>query len=92
MYYVYVLYSPSHNRLYIGQTDNLRVRVARHNSGLVRSTRPYQPWDLIYFETFASRGEALRRERELKEHRGRQWIRSQVLARLLREKERSDKA
>ncbi len=76
---VYVLYSPSRDRLYVGHTDNLQLRLARHNEGLVRSTAPYRPWVLIYHESFPSRAAAMKREGALKSGRGRQWLRDVVL-------------
>ena len=52
MYTTYVLYSPGADRLYVGQTDNLELRLLRHNEGSVRSTKPYRPWQLIYTDGF----------------------------------------
>jgi predicted GIY-YIG superfamily endonuclease len=34
-FYTYILYSTSHDRYYIGQCEDLNVRLARHNSGMV---------------------------------------------------------
>ena len=65
-YWVYVLRSVADGRCYVGQTRNLADRVRRHNEGLVRSTRERRPLELVHFEVFATRGEAVRRERELK--------------------------
>jgi len=75
MYCTYVLYSPSFNRIYIGQTDNLGKRIERHNLGFVRSTKAYLPWVLIHVEMFKTRSEALQREKELKSYQGREFIR-----------------
>jgi putative endonuclease len=75
MYFAYVLYSPHYDRFYIGQTDNPEKRLKRHNLGLVRSTKAYRPWILIHSEEFETRYKAIRRERQLKSYRGRQFIR-----------------
>jgi len=66
MFYVYILYSSKYDRYYIGQTNDLKQRMYRHYYGYVRSTRPYLPMKLVYSESYASRGEAMRRETELK--------------------------
>jgi putative endonuclease len=75
MYFAYVLYSPSSDRIYMGQTDNIEARLQRHNSGMVKSTKPFLPWELILTEGYGTRSEAMRRETELKSHKGRDFIR-----------------
>ena len=73
-YYVYVLKSRKIDRYYIGQTDNIDKRLERHNLGLVRSTKPYCPWDLVYCETYRSRSEAIRRERMIKAKKSKEYL------------------
>jgi len=79
MYYTYVLYSPSYNQIYIGHTNNLKLRFQQHNDGLSKSTKRYVPWELIHYEEFETRAEAMKREKELKSHRGRNYIREILL-------------
>jgi putative endonuclease len=71
---VYVLFSPSRQKSYVGQTENLEIRIRRHNAGLVRSTRPSRPWICIHSETYTTRAEALRRESHLKTPTGRREL------------------
>jgi putative endonuclease len=52
--------------LYIGYTNDLRKRLGQHNGKLVRSTKPYVPWIIVYYEAYASKSEALKREQSLK--------------------------
>lgn len=66
MYFVYILKSPKFKRLYLGSTNNLRKRLKEHNQGLSRSTKPYAPWQLVYYEAYFSGGEARQREHNLK--------------------------
>ncbi len=73
-YWVYVLRSYTAKRRYVGQTDDLERRVARHNDGKVFSTAPYRPWMLLHAEQFSTRSEAMRRERFLKSGQGREWL------------------
>ncbi len=79
MFYVYVLYSPQFDRIYIGQTDNIGNRLERHNSGKVKSTKAYILWELVHNEKFATRSEAMKREKEVKSHKGRDYIRKNLL-------------
>ena len=79
MYKVYVLYSSKYDQIYIGQTDDLEDRLERHNTGKSRYTKRYIPWELIYFEEYETRSEAMKREKELKTHRGRDYIRKTFL-------------
>ena len=82
MYYTYVLYSMQFNEIYIGQTNNLKSRLIKHNAGMVRSTKRYIPWLLIHSEEFITRVEAMKREQELKSHKGRDYIRELVRVKL----------
>jgi len=66
MHFVYILKSEKRSRFYIGCTENLEKRIAQHNSGFTKSTKPYRPWVLIYFEKFDSKLEAMKREWYLK--------------------------
>ncbi len=65
MFYVYVLKNLE-GRLYIGQTDDLEERLARHQTDRAGWTRLRGPWELVHYETFTTRGEAMARERRLK--------------------------
>jgi len=78
MYYVYVLKSQKDGNLYIGQTSNLNQRLECHNSGRIRSTKRRAPLELIHAEEFQTRGEAMKREKVLKD------IKSRDFKRLLR--------
>ncbi|MCC7159060.1 MAG: GIY-YIG nuclease family protein [Ignavibacteria bacterium] len=74
-YYVYCLYSISHDRLYIGQTDNIERRLKQHESGKAPSTKPYLPVRVVHIEELDSREKAVQRERELKSSNGRRFLR-----------------
>jgi putative endonuclease len=75
MYYVYVLKN-FEGRLYIGFTSNLEERVKRHQDGKAGWTRGRGPWELVHYETFTNRIEALRRERNLKRGKPNKELRS----------------
>jgi putative endonuclease len=76
---VYVLRNPA-GRLYIGQTADLKRRLAEHERGFGGWTRQRGPWELILEETYANRSEAMRRERVLKSGQGREWLHTYLSA------------
>ncbi|MBI2889131.1 MAG: GIY-YIG nuclease family protein [Candidatus Liptonbacteria bacterium] len=65
MHFVYFLRSLMNGDLYVGSTENVENRFQLHNAGKVRSTKFYRPWQLLDYEVYSSRGEAVRRERFL---------------------------
>lgn len=79
-FYVYVLESLKNRELYIGYSTDLRERVKEHNQGLSFSTKPYRPWQLIYYEACRNEQDAKRREKYLKTNQG-----SRLLKRRLKE-------
>jgi len=66
MFYVYILFSESFNRFYIGQTNNIDNRLSRHNAGTEKATKPYIPWVLKWHTTKPNRAEAIILEKKLK--------------------------
>ncbi|HCJ52359.1 MAG TPA: hypothetical protein DIS62_07505 [Candidatus Kerfeldbacteria bacterium] len=66
MFYCYILQSHKTGSYYVGSCDQLTARLQRHNNGEVRSTKLGVPWKLIYHETFVTRGEARKREKQIK--------------------------
>ena len=71
---VYILRSCTRGRTYVGQTEDVGARLALHNSGSVKSTKPFRPWEVIYLVEFGSRSEAMRREKWFKSSAGRKRI------------------
>lgn len=65
-YYVYLL-KCADGTLYCGYTNDLNARVKVHNSGAgAKYTRSRRPVQLVYYEQFETRPEALRRECAIK--------------------------
>jgi putative endonuclease len=66
-YFVYILASGRHGTLYIGVTNNLRIRLDQHRSGRGSEfVKKYGVHRLVHVETFASPQEAIAREKQLK--------------------------
>ena len=76
MYYVYILYSESSDRYYVGQTNDVERRLEEHNHGLKSNyTSKYRPWMLKgRFEVGESLGLARKIERYIKNQKSRKYI------------------
>ena len=61
-----VLRSDKDKNLYFGYTTNLNNRIKEHNSGLVKSTKSRIPLRCVYYEAYASKNDAIKREHNLK--------------------------
>ena len=80
MYTVYILHSAEHNKIYIGFTQNLEDRLKSHNQLATKGwTVKFRPWKLIHYESFQTKQQALKREKQLKGGQGRNWIRTTLL-------------
>ena len=77
-YYIYVLHSKKDRKNYTGYTKNLKLRLQQHNSGLVESTKHRLPLALIYFEGCLNQQDATHREKYLKTHYGKMFIKNRL--------------
>ena len=78
MYCIYVIYNKKAGKYYIGQTEDIHVRLEQHNSHIYKSYTARFPgeWELIHQESVATRSEALKREKSLKSGNGRVFVKS----------------
>jgi putative endonuclease len=67
-HYLYLLKSLKDGNYYIGQTENVKERLKKHNDGEVRSTKSRRPFVLIGYEEYQTKNEARWREYRLKHH------------------------
>lgn len=70
MFYVYLLKSEKDKTLYIGYTNDLKRRLSEHDNKKNVSTKHKAPFQLIYYEAYASRADAKHREQMLKRFLG----------------------
>ncbi len=70
MYYVYILKSLKNNKLYTGISNDLKRRIKEHKNGYVHTTKRMLPIELIFYEAFKDKRDAIRRERYLKTTKG----------------------
>lgn len=78
MFYVYLIQNEK-GKTYIGQTADLENRLLRHNGFLRTKAKSYTRinkglWKLVYKELYNTKQEVLRREKYLKSHHGRDWL------------------
>ena len=71
MKYVYILESLDSEHFYVGITDDLRARLAKHNAGEVSHTSKYGPWRIKTYVAFSNNNRAVAFERSLKSGSGR---------------------
>ena len=81
-YFVYILIDDT-KRIYIGYTNNLERRIAEHNDPYYTKSsftkRSKGKWVLLHSEEYATRSDAVVREKALKSGQGRQWIHEVLL-------------
>lgn len=67
MYYVYIL-KCCDNTLYTGYTNDIQKRLKTHNNGKgAKYTRSRLPVELIYFEKYDFKNDAMKREYQIKQ-------------------------
>ncbi|MEQ8217925.1 MAG: GIY-YIG nuclease family protein [Arenibacter sp.] len=65
-YVVYILFSETTDRYYVGQTNNIEKRLVTHNNGGKKYTSKGRPWILINTYPCTDRIEAVQLERKIK--------------------------
>jgi predicted GIY-YIG superfamily endonuclease len=79
MKYVYILRSQlDAERFYMGVTDDLRARLAMHNSGAVAHTSKYRPWRIKTYVAFTDEAHAFAFEKYLKSGSGRAFAKARL--------------
>jgi putative endonuclease len=78
MFNAYVIKSIRTTFLYKGHCENLQERLKQHNAGQTQSTRPHLPFEIIHFEEFPTRAEAIKREKYFKSAAGRRFLKSKM--------------
>ncbi|RZK48188.1 MAG: GIY-YIG nuclease family protein [Pedobacter sp.] len=74
MFYLYILYSISRDKYYVGSTNNLVERFKTHNSNHRGFTGRTGDWEIVYTENYLTREDAYARERAIKKWKSRRLI------------------
>jgi putative endonuclease len=77
-FYTYILQSLKDFSFYIGQCDDLDFRMSKHTDGMSKYTSSKRPLRLVYFESFKTRSEALKREKQIKKMKSRKYIKTLI--------------
>jgi len=74
-YFVYIIYSPSTDKFYIGQTCDTETRLSQHNSGFYPdcATKNAKDWEHFYLLPCLNREQAIKIERHIKKMRKRKY-------------------
>jgi len=77
--YVYILQSELNSeRFYVGLTDDLHMRLQKHNHGGVPHTAKFRPWRIKTAVAFVDRNRAAEFERYLKTGSGRAFAKKRL--------------
>jgi len=78
MYFTYALLSQKDRSLYIGFTDDLKLRLEKHKNGLVVATKHRRPLKLVYYEACLNKDKAIKREKYFKTGFGRRFLKNRI--------------
>ena len=68
---VYILFSETKNKFYIGFTSNLAERLVRHNQKSKGFTGSVNDWQIVYTENYETKETAHKRELQIKSWKSR---------------------
>ena len=79
-HFVYILYSESVDRFYIGETCNIEQRILQHKTGFYKSafSKKASDWILFWSVECDSRNQALKIEKHIKKMRNRTFYQNLV--------------
>jgi putative endonuclease len=78
MAWVYILRNIDTDRYYIGSTIDLNRRLKQHRSGNTRTTRILKTYELAYTEEYVLEKEAREREKQIKAHKSKIYIKKLI--------------
>jgi len=79
MWLVYVIKSLKSGKLYKGYTSDLKRRLSDHNNGMGGSfSSKNMPFELVFYEAFRDKKDAMREESFLKSGKGRELLKGKL--------------
>lgn len=81
MHFLYIIYSPSADKFYIGETNDVPARVKLHNSykTIKKLTKAHSDWELKRIFKCKNREEAVFLQAYLQEQKGRKVIQQVIM-------------
>ena len=76
MHLVYILHSEKVNKYYVGETDNIELRLLKHNNHSYQDsfTKIAEDWEVVLLFKCASREQAIRLEKFVKKMKSKVFI------------------
>ncbi|MEO7924951.1 MAG: GIY-YIG nuclease family protein, partial [Chitinophagaceae bacterium] len=74
MFFVYILYSPSLTKFYVGHTQEVQKRIGQHNAGKGNFTSTGIPWTLVTQIECLTKSEAMLLELKIKKRGIRRYL------------------
>lgn len=78
MFYLYIIQSELDGSYYVGSTHDIKRRLKEHNGKSAHFTSKKKPWKVSHIEEFASKTEAIQRERYIKRMKSKKYIESLI--------------
>ena len=69
---VYILFSKTKDRYYVGYTSDMDARLIRHNHDSKGFTGKVSDWKIVYTEAFPAKQPAMLREKQIKSWKSRE--------------------
>lgn len=79
MFYIYIIYSKTLDKYYVGSCQNIEQRLKDHQNSRSKFTKVAKDWELKYSETFLTRSEACKRELQIKKMKSRKYIENLII-------------
>jgi len=74
MHFVYILYSLTRDKYYVGSCEDVNKRLVKHNTNHSGFTGKTRDWELKWIEEHPAKTEALKRENQIKAWKSRKMI------------------
>ncbi|MBN2616571.1 MAG: GIY-YIG nuclease family protein [Bacteroidales bacterium] len=76
MFYIYILYSSSADKYYVGHSNDPIRRLEEHNNNPRNTfTKKFGPWEIkAFFKVHENRGDAMKIEKYIKKQKSRLFI------------------
>lgn len=74
MFYIYIIYSKTLDKYYVGSCQNIEQRLKDHLNSRSKFTKVAKDWVLKHSEAFNTRSEAYQRELQIKKMKSRKYI------------------
>jgi putative endonuclease len=74
MYFVYIIFSPTKNKYYVGSSEHVEERLKKHNTNHKGFTGGMLDWELKWTEEHPDKSSAIKRENQIKAWKSRKMI------------------